>query len=1073
MATLLYRIGGFAARRHFVVIGIWVLLIAAALLGSKVFDGQMAQSVEIPGTQSQTAIDMLQSRFPAASGASAKVIFVAPEGGDIHANQAQIESAVKALTALDDVAAVSDPFVAANSAQIAANNSMAYVAVQYSVPQSELTQEQENAVRAIGQAEATDGVTVAFSGLVPVPAAADNSQEAVGLLVAFIILAITIGSLLAAGMPLVTAGIGVVISTSAITIFAKFVTISSTAPVLASMLGLAVGIDYALFIVSRHRSQLAAGVKPRESIALAISTAGSAVVFAALTVIIALIGLSVVQIPFLSVMGIGAAVGVLLALVVSVTLLPAILSLFGRRLIPKPGSRAFKREAATHDTAGAKPTLGRRWVTLVTKKPLITLISTALLLLVVAVPALGMKLTIPDAGYDPEGSEARVAYDLLTEGYGPGFNGPLLVTADISKTTDVLGALKALETEFTGLADVAAVSQAGPNAAFDMAVISITPSSSPDSDATKNLVNTLRAGAPAFEKANGFTYMVTGQTAVSIDISNRLGDALGPFALVVVGLCLVLLTMVFRSIAVPITATLGFLLSVSASLGIITAIFNWGWLAGPIGVQKVGPVISFMPILVMAVLFGLAMDYQVFLVSRMREEYTKTGRAFTSVVDGFSASARVVTAAALIMFSVFASFVPGGGAVLQPLAGALAIGVLIDAFLVRMTLIPAVMALLGDKAWYLPKWLQRIVPDVDLEGEKVHALLAARNWRPEPEVAAGPATAVRADASASPAATDTAASDTAANPEGGALALAETTAAATGSVAISAEGAPTPGEAGLPAAAGSEVDARPGTAPALEASAPEPGSVLSIAAGALLLDGVEPFDLRVGAGDILIVGGTRHDSVALLAAVTGRHTAGGFLTVLGHAQPFEASALRREAVLVLATELDDSTLTLAEYLSTQVALVAKRLHRAHRRAKAVSLLGQLEAVHPEQFTEVSAHTPIGQLSTYARTAVDVAVGLAAERPLLAIDLTTLGHPLALDLIESVNTLAPASTTLVFAVSPFVDGDALSLDDVGYGNALIAREIDPEVFAPSAFGLELASRTIMRLELHPSARKVLA
>ncbi|GAA1001878.1 MMPL family transporter [Subtercola frigoramans] len=1044
MATLLYKIGGFAARRHFVVIGIWVLLVTAALLGSKVFDGQMAQSVEIPGTQSQTAIDMLQSRFPAASGASAKVIFLAPEGGDIHADQAQIEAAVTALTALDDVAAVSDPFVAANSAQIAANNSMAYVAVQYSVPQSELTQEQENAVRAIGQAQATDGVTVAFSGLVPVPAAADNSQEAVGLLVAFIILAITIGSLLAAGMPLVTAGIGVVISTSAITIFAKFVTISSTAPVLASMLGLAVGIDYALFIVSRHRSQLAAGVKPRESIALAISTAGSAVVFAALTVIIALIGLSVVQIPFLSVMGIGAAVGVLLALVVSVTLLPAILSLFGRRLIPKPGSRAFKREAATHDTAGATPTLGRRWVTLVTKKPLITLISTALLLLVVAVPALGMKLTIPDAGYDPEGSEARVAYDLLTEGYGPGFNGPLLVTADISKTTDVLGALKALESEFTGLADVAAVSQAGPNAAFDMAVISITPSSSPDSDATKNLVNTLRAGAPAFEKANGFTYMVTGQTAVSIDISNRLGDALGPFALVVVGLCLVLLTMVFRSIAVPITATLGFLLSVSASLGIITAIFNWGWLAGPIGVQKVGPVISFMPILVMAVLFGLAMDYQVFLVSRMREEFTKTGRAFISVIDGFSASARVVTAAALIMFSVFASFVPGGGAVLQPLAGALAIGVLIDAFLVRMTLIPAVMALLGDKAWYLPKWLQRIVPDVDLEGEKVHALLAARSWRPEPELVA--------PAVAAPGLPTTPAE------------------------AIAAAGAPTHEEAAVadvPAAASSEVDARPAAALPLDASAPEPGLTLSIAAGGLLLDGVEPFDLRIGAGDILIVGGTRHDSVALLAAVTGRHAASGFLTVLGHAQPFEASALRREAVLVLATELDDSTLTLAEYLSTQVGLVARRLHRAHRRAKAVGILGQLEAVHPEQFAEVSAHTPVGELSTYARTCIDVAVGLAAERPLLAIDLSTLGHPLALDLIESVSTLAPAGTTLVFAVSPFVDGDALSLDDVGYGNALIARERAPEVFAPSVFGLELASRTIMRLELHPSARKVLA
>lgn len=1079
MATLLYRIGGFAARRHFVIIGVWLLLLAAALLGSKVFDGQMAQSVEIPGTQSQTAIDMLQSRFPAASGASAKVIFVAPKGADIHADQTQIESAVKALTALENVAAVSDPFATGNSAQIASNNSMAYVGVQYSVPQTDLTQADENAVRAIGDAGANGGVTVAFAGLTPVPAAADESQEAVGLLVAFIILAITIGSLLAAGMPLVTAAIGVLISTSAITIFAKFVTISSTAPVLASMLGLAVGIDYALFIVSRHRSQLAAGIAPRESIAMAISTAGSAVIFAGLTVIIALIGLSVVQIPFLSVMGIGAALGVLIALAVSMTLLPAILSLFGKRLIPKPGSRAFKREAATHHTAGAKPTLGRHWVVLVTKKPIITLVSTALLLLVVATPALGMKLTIPDAGYDPEGSEARVAYDLLTEGFGPGFNGPLLVTADISKTTDVLGALKALENEFTGLADVATVSQAGPNAAFDMAVISITPSSSPDSDATKNLVNTLRAGAPAFEKANGFTYMVTGQTAVSIDISGRLGDALAPFALVVVGLCLVLLTMVFRSLAVPITATLGFLLSVSASLGVVTVVFNWGWLAGPIGVQKVGPVISFMPILVMAVLFGLAMDYQVFLVSRMREEFTKTRHAFDSVIDGFSASARVVTAAALIMFSVFAAFVPGGGAVLQPLAGALAIGVLIDAFLVRMTLIPAVMALLGDRAWYLPKWLQRIVPDVDLEGEKVHLMLAARNWRP----------AVVGEAIAA-AGIDAESEERAGEPEGAGGPEGETgpgtvTRQGTARAAADSERGPE---------AQRELEAERGPQ-AERAPAPD----LVIVAGGLQLSGAEPIDLQIERGTLVFVGGGRRSSVALLAAVTGRHTDAGFLTVLGHPQPFEAGALRREAALVLGGELDDSMLTLAEYLSTQVGLVARRLHRARRRASAVAYLGQLEAMRPEQFAGVESTTPMADLTTYARVCLDVAVALASERPLIAVDLTLLGHPLARELAEVIGTVAPRATTLVCALPDATGLDHAGLDVAGYdatglnatgpyvvgpssaASGVSVHDADPSrprpagavATTPTGNGAFVGARTIMWLELHPSARKVMA
>lgn len=946
MAILLYRIGAFATKRRFLVAAVWLLIAVAAVVGAKTFDGQMTQSVEIPGTESQTAIDMLQSRFPQASGASAKVIFVAPQGVDIHSFQAPIESAIDKLSELTHVVAVTNPFEAANGSQIASNNSMAFAGVQYDIAQTALTQVDETAIQAAGDIVKGSGLTTAYAGVTPPPAAADNSQEAVGLLLALIIIAITLGSLLAAGMPLVTAAIGVLISTSAITIFADFVTISSTAPLLASMLGLAVGIDYALFIVSRHRSQLAAGVPVAESIAVATSTAGSAVVFAGLTVIIALVGLSVAQIPFLSVMGLGAAVGVLLAIIVSVTLLPAILSILGRTLIPKPTSRAARLEAGLREPAGRKPSMGRRWVTVVTRRPVITLVATVLGLIVVALPALSLRLTIPDAGYDPPGSQARVAYDLLAKGFGPGFNGPLLVTADISKTTDIQGALDALEKQFAHVDDVAAVSQAAPNEGLDMAIISLTPASSPDSDATTALVRTIRSEVPAFEKAHGFGYQVTGTTAVAIDISDRLLDALIPFALVVMGLCIVMLTMVFRSIAVPITATIGFLLSVSASLGVVTAVFNWGWLAGPLSVQKVGPVISFMPILVMAVLFGLAMDYQVFLVSRMREDFAKTAMAKTAVIDGFSSSARVVTAAALIMFSVFASFVPGGGAVLQPLASALAVGVLIDAFLVRMTFIPAIMALLGARAWYFPRWLDRIVPDIDLEGERVHELIAARAWRP-----VRPMT----DAAEPP-----------------------------------ADRLPT-----------------------------------GIAGGGLVVNGSDPVDLEVAPGGVLIAAGDPFNG-ALLAAITARLSpTAGRLTVLGNALPFDASRLQRNSVLVSRVEMDEASITIGEYLLSQVRLNAPFTQRGSQLRRTAEYLRRFEslALAPDPAERIDEATGLCDLGRFARCCIDVALALASGRALIAIDMTGFDRTIVPQLINEVAAGARPDVTLVFAT----DGYPVLLD----------------------------------------------
>ncbi|WP_228515863.1 MMPL family transporter [Agreia pratensis] len=961
MATLLYSIGAFAARRHFTVIVTWLLLAAAALGASIVLNGQMQQGVEIPGTESQTAIDMLDTRFPQAGGGSAKVIFEAPAGDDIDSYATQISAISQKLGAMPDVANAADPFASGNASQISADKSLAYVSVQYDVPQDSLSPDAEVNIQSIGDGAKQDGLTVSYSGLTAPKAASDLSQEAIGLGVAFVILAITFGSLLAAGMPLITALVAVGISIGGIGIFSAFVTISATAPVLAEMLSLAVGIDYALFIVSRHRAQLAAGMAPRESVALATATAGSAVVFAGLTVIIALLGLSVVGIPFLSVMGAGAAFGVVISIAVSVTLLPAILGLCGKRMIPRvrtPKSPKAPKAKTSKKPATRRPrrprteetSIRHRWVTMVTRRPLITVVATVLGLGLLAVPALGLKLTVPDAGYDAPGTQARVAYDLLAKGYGPGFNGPLLVTADISGTLKIEDALDALEKQFTGVADVAAVSKAIPNQALDMAIISLTPSSAPDSDATTTLVKSIRDREPAFEKANGFGYMVTGQTAVAIDISDRLSHALLPFALVVVGLCIVLLTMVFRSLAVPLTATLGFLLSVGASFGVVTAVFNWGWLADPLGVEKVGPVISFMPILVMAVLFGLAMDYQVFLVTRMREDYIKTGDAHRSVIDGFTASARVVTAASLIMFSVFASFVPGGGAVLQPLAGGLAVGVLIDAFLVRMTLIPALMALLGDRAWRLPRWLDRIVPNVDIEGETVHELLDARGWHPE-------------------------------------------TGAAT---------------------AGSAPDAAD---PSWAQPAP------SIEARDLTVAGLSTIDLDTAVGDVLLLAGAPASArTELLATLVGRaRPDSGHLTVLGHALPFDAHALRAQSELVLAQPAEPSTL--GRYLTAQIAMDAPRGHRADRRGIAHRILPALLASVSDEAAggaasgakRVTDTTPLHELSTGQLLAVDAAVALSSGRPLIAVETGALEPRHASAFVVALAEAAERDVTLLIAL----------------------------------------------------------
>ncbi|MFD0489423.1 MMPL family transporter [Saccharopolyspora spinosporotrichia] len=544
--------------------------------------------------------------------------------------------------------------------------------------------------------------------------------EALGLVVAIVVLMITLGSFLAAGMPLVNALVGVGVSMTLIFVATALGPITATTPLLSLMLGLAVGIDYALFIVSRHQQELAGGVSAREAAARANATAGSAVIFAGLTVMIALFGLGVAGIPFLTTMGVTAAVGVGIAVLVSVTLMPALLGFAGDRLRPRPRKRRARRSGGDRFFAG--------WVRAVTRFPLVTVLVVIGALGIATVPAAGLRLALPDAGALPREDPARVTYDLVSEHFPKGFNGPLIVTGDIVTSTDPLGLMAGLKSEIERLPGVADVPLATPNPTADTGIVQVIPEGSPDSEQTKQLVDEIRSLRGHFQQTYGIDISVTGFTAVGIDVSDKLGEALLPFGVVVVGLSLILLAMVFRSIAVPIKAALGYLLSIGASMGIVTLVFQDGWLADALNVSRTGPVISFMPIVLMGVLFGLAMDYEVFLVTRMREEFVHTRDARGAVHSGFVSSAKVVTAAAVIMFAVFVAFVPEGDANLKPIALGLAAGVFVDAFVVRMTLVPAVLALLGDRAWWMPRALDRVLPSFDVEGEDLREELELRDW---------------------------------------------------------------------------------------------------------------------------------------------------------------------------------------------------------------------------------------------------------------------------------------------------------------------------------------------------------
>jgi putative drug exporter of the RND superfamily len=712
VAAFLHRLGRGAFRWRWFVVVLWV-----GVLGGVGFAASKAPSppdtgLSIPGTESQQASDLMQQRFGATGGgAVAQIVFVAPNGQKITAaaDRAAVEKIVTTVAGGPQVASTLDPF-AANA--VSKDASTAYAAVSYKVVAKDLTGASKNALENAIKQGRTAGLTVEIGGsALTVQPSAGGATEVIGVGAAAIILLITFGSLAAAGLPLISALIAVGTGSAGILALGKTLGLSSTTSALATMLGLAVGIDYALFIVSRYREERAKGSEPREAAGVAVGTAGSAVVFAGMTVVIGLAGLSVVGVPMLTKMGLAAAATVVVAVLVSLTMVPALLGFWPNAVLSR---RVRRGKKAGH---GDKLNAGAHWARGVLRLPVPVLLLGVIGLGALALPTTALHLGNQDNGTLPTSNTERRAYDDLAKAFGPGFNGPLTIVVNARGATDPKTAVAQIDRAIASTAGVVSVSAARYNTAGDTAVFTAVPSTGPSDQKTTDLVHAIRAERTALTSGTGATFAVTGATALDIDSAQKVQHALPIYLAVVVGLAVLLLLAVFRSVLVPLKAAFGFVLSVLAALGAVVAVFQQGHLASLLGVHQTGPIMTLMPIFMVGIIFGLAMDYEVFLVSRIREAHVHGEPARQAVVSGFRNSARVVVAAALIMTAVFSGFIGAGSALIKMIGFGMAVAVLLDAFVVRLALVPAVLALLGDRAWRLPRWLNKILPRVDIEGQ--------------------------------------------------------------------------------------------------------------------------------------------------------------------------------------------------------------------------------------------------------------------------------------------------------------------------------------------------------------------
>ncbi|MFS0562742.1 MMPL family transporter [Terribacillus sp. 179-K 1B1 HS] len=717
MSTLLYRIGSWCVRNKKKVLYGWCILIAVIFTAALLLKPTFSDDMSIPGTPSEKAMKVIEEEFPSAPDAgSARVIFEAKEDENLMSESAQktIGDVLNSIMKDKEVDSIANPYEVQT---INEDGTVAYADVTYKEAGEDLPENSLEHIQNSIKIAQDEGMRVEYTGdILPFELEVGGISEVIGIALAFIVLSVTFASFLMAGLPILTALMGLLTSIGLTFIGTKIFDISSFSLSLTVMIGLAVGIDYALFIFSKHRQQVRDGIDINESIARASGTAGGAVVFAGLTVIVALCGLSVVGIPFLAVMGMTAAISVLFAVLISMTAVPAVLAVLGKRIDP-----TYKRNRLLgRFIRRGNDESSNSWGRLITKHPLTIGVLGILLLLVISIPALDLRLGLPDDGMQAEEKPARQAYDLLAEGFGEGFNGPLVALVDASDTSgDQKEEFQEIMEEITKLDNVQSATPAIPNETGRYAIINVIPETGPNDEKTANLVHDLRDISVVNSNGEHLNLSITGLTAINIDIAEKLNEAIPVFATIIIGFAFILLLVVFRSLLVPLTAVAGFLLTMTATLGFSVFVLQKGNLSQLFGIPEPGPILAFLPILVIGILFGLAMDYQVFLVSRMHEEYLHTRDPERSILAGLKYSGPVVTAAGLIMIFVFAGFIFAGDPMIKSIGLALTFGVLFDAFIVRMTIIPSLMKVMGHATWYLPKWLDRIIPNVDIEGHKL------------------------------------------------------------------------------------------------------------------------------------------------------------------------------------------------------------------------------------------------------------------------------------------------------------------------------------------------------------------
>jgi putative drug exporter of the RND superfamily len=726
MSGLLERLGTFAARRPWVMFVAWLIILGGLLGARQAFGGTYVNNYNVPGTQSQDGLSRLNDTFSSQGGYSGQIVFHAAHG-TVADQQSAVSTATTNVSKLPDVIKAVSPFSSSGAGAVSKNGAIAYTSVSwnvnpYSLDSAYLTR-LNNAVAPARKAglEVEYGAGAGEIGQV----SKDTTSEIIGLACALVLLLLMFGSVIAAAIPLISAIFSVGAGLSLLGLLAAVMTFPTTAPTIATLLGLGVAVDYGLFLVARHREQLDTGMGVVESARRAEATSGAAIVVAGTTVVISILGLYISGVAFVGALGLAAAIVVAITMAAALTLVPAFMgavkgnvrSLSARVRARRAGEsvqeQAQRTAATTHEQH--EHSAFARWGRKVSERPLPWLVASVGLLVVLAIPLFSMWLGQPDNGTNPTTQTNRRAYDLMTQGFGVGSNGPLAVVVVLPKqsSSDTTSLLNTMQKNVSSTAGVASVSPAAVNSAATTAVFNVIPTTRPQAKQTTDLVRTLRD--TVLPKSHVTTY-VTGTTAGQVDFTDRIKSRLALLIVAVVAIAFVLLTAAFRSVVIATKAAILNLLSIGAAYGVIVAIFQWGWGESLIGLHATLPIPAYVPMLVFAIVFGLSMDYEVFLLSRVHEAWVRTGDPHRAVAIGIGGTARVITTAAAIMITVFASFVLSTDPVVKMLATGMAFAVLIDASVVRLVLVPSVMTLLGARAWWMPKWLEPVVPHLQLEG---------------------------------------------------------------------------------------------------------------------------------------------------------------------------------------------------------------------------------------------------------------------------------------------------------------------------------------------------------------------